>query len=150
MLERQGESPAGLALSGCHAPHLRGRRLLSPLDDRTFLTQLVDIGGCSAELLAEPALMALFLPMLRADFRATERYHRPASSDRQRLRTPALLIHGSNDAEADHSEVAAWAQWLARGRRPGLHRRRPLLRHPAATGLPEPSGAPLRIPLLQA
>ncbi|WOB49259.1 thioesterase domain-containing protein [Xanthomonas hydrangeae] len=112
LLERQGASPAGLALSGCHAPHLRGRRRLSPLDDRAFLTQLVDIGGCSAELLAEPALMALFLPMLRADFRATENYHRPASSDRQRLRTPALLIHGSNDAEADRGEVAAWAQWL--------------------------------------
>ncbi|WP_258077261.1 MULTISPECIES: thioesterase II family protein [Xanthomonas] len=112
LLERRGDFPAGLALSACHAPHLRGRRLLSHLDDHAFLTQLVAIGGCSAELLAESALLALFLPMLRADFRATERYQRPAPSGRQRLRTPALLIHGSNDAEAHHSEVAAWTRWL--------------------------------------
>jgi len=112
LLERQGESPAGLVLSGCHAPHLRGRRQLSALDDTAFLTQLVDIGGCSPELLSDPALLALFLPMLRADLRATETYHRPCPPDSQRLRTPALLIHGSNDEEADRSEVAEWTHWL--------------------------------------
>ncbi|CAM3652868.1 thioesterase II family protein [Paracidovorax anthurii] len=112
LLERRGEHPAGLVLSGCHAPHLRGRRLLSPLDDTAFLTQLVDIGGCSPELLSDPALLALFLPMLRADFRATEDYGRADSPDRQRLRTPALLIYGSSDEEAHRSEVAAWAHWL--------------------------------------
>jgi yersiniabactin synthetase, thioesterase component len=111
-LEQLGEVPAGLALSGCHAPHLWGRRLLSHRGDEDFLAQLVDIGGCSPELLGDPALLAVFLPMLRADFRATERYHRSPALDRQRLRTPALLIHGTNDEEAHHHEVAAWSAWL--------------------------------------
>ncbi|WP_372157915.1 thioesterase II family protein [Xanthomonas campestris pv. fici] len=111
-LERRGEAPAGLVLSGCHAPHLRGRRLLSHLDDEDFLSELVDIGGCSPELLSDPGLLALFLPMLRADFRATETYQHPPPSPQQRLRTPALLIHGSGDEEARHDEVTAWKDWL--------------------------------------
>lgn len=111
-LEQLGEGPAGLALSGCHAPHLRGRRLLSHRDDEGFLAQLIDIGGCSPELLGDSALLAVFLPMLRADFRATESYHRSPPSDRQRLRTPALLIHGTSDEEAHRHEVAAWSAWL--------------------------------------
>jgi yersiniabactin synthetase, thioesterase component len=111
-LEQLGAGPAGLVLSGCHAPHLQGRRRLSHLGDQDFLRQLVEIGGCNPELLANPALLALFLPMLRADFRATETYYRAPPSERQRLRTPALLIHGSNDEEAHHHEVAAWNTWL--------------------------------------
>lgn len=112
LMERRGKRPGGLVLSGCRAPDLRGRRLLSHLDDRAFLAELIDIGGCDPELLADPALLAVFLPMLRADFRVTEAYYRPRPPDPQRLRTPALLIYGSGDEEAHQHEVAAWKAWL--------------------------------------
>ncbi|MDU8497575.1 alpha/beta fold hydrolase [Pseudomonas syringae] len=112
LLEQAGTSPAGLVLSACHAPHLSGRRLLSHLDDRRFIEQLVAIGGVSEALLANPDLLALFMPLLRADFQATESYHRPLHADRRRLQTPTLLLHGSHDPEADQEEVGAWRQWL--------------------------------------
>ncbi len=111
-LEQRGEGAAGLVLSGCHAPHIRGRRVLSHLDDERFLAQLIEIGGCSPELLADLALRTVFLPMLRVDFLATETYYRPRPSQRERLRTPALLIYGSGDEEAYRHEVAAWTAWL--------------------------------------
>ncbi|MFJ5483607.1 thioesterase II family protein [Pectobacterium actinidiae] len=112
-LERKNAAPRGLVLSGCHAPHLRGRRPISHLDDRAFLEQLVAIGGCTPELLGEPAMWPVFMPMLRADFQATEGYWQvPPPSSAQRLRTPALLVYGSADDEAWRSEVEPWKAWL--------------------------------------
>ncbi|MGY2290556.1 thioesterase II family protein [Pseudomonas sp. SDO528_S397] len=112
LLEQAGTPPAGLVLSACHAPHLSGRRLLSHLDDAGFIEQLVAIGGCSPALLDDRALLQLFMPLLRADFQATESYHRPLEARRPRLRTPTLLLNGSHDPEADAAEVAAWSHWL--------------------------------------
>lgn len=112
-LEQQGSAPRGLVLSGCHAPHLRGRRPISHLEDQAFLEQLVAIGGCSPELLNEPTLWPVFMPMLRADFQATESYWQAeAPLPSMRLQTPALLVYGSADEEAWCSEVDAWKAWL--------------------------------------
>lgn len=110
-LEEAGRPPALLVLSGCHAPHHHGRRRLSHLDDRGFIEALIAIGGCDPMLRDEPALLDLFLPMLRSDFRATETYRRvpPAPC----LATGTLLVCGRDDAEASAEEVSAWNEWLA-------------------------------------
>jgi thioesterase component of yersiniabactin synthetase len=118
LLERRGSPPAGLVLSGCHAPHLRARRLLSHLDDRLFVEQLIEMGGLGPELQAEPPLLARFLPLLRADFRATENYRRERVAGHARLFTPTLLLYGSRDGEAWRDEVDAWRVWLADASRP--------------------------------
>lgn len=113
-LEQKGPAPLGMVLSGCHAPHLQGRRLISHLEDRAFLEQLVAIGGSAPALLNEPGLWPVFMPMLRADFKATESYWHPQESgSRRRVQTPALLIYGSADQEAWRSEVDAWRSWLS-------------------------------------
>ncbi|MDF0732203.1 thioesterase domain-containing protein [Pseudomonas entomophila] len=112
LLEQAGAPPDGLVLSACHAPHLTGRRLLSHLDDTRFIEQLVAIGGCSETLRQDAALLQVFMPLLRADFQATEGYHRALQPGRPNVRTPTLLLHGSHDAEASADEVAAWAHWL--------------------------------------
>jgi len=111
-LERRGAAPHVLVLSGCHAPHLQGRRLLSHLDDDAFVEQLIEIGGSGEGLLSDPALRAIFLPMLRADFAATETYRRTPAAAHPPLDTPALLVYGSRDVEASRAEVAAWRDWL--------------------------------------
>lgn len=112
-LEQRGSPPMGLILSGCHAPHLQGRHPISGLEDRGFLEQLVAIGGCSQALINETTLWPVFLPMLRADFKATEGYWHPQTPPpAARLKTPTLLVHGSRDKEAWPSEVDAWKAWL--------------------------------------
>lgn len=75
LLEQRGLAPQGLIISGCHAPHLHSERQLSHRDDADFIAELIDIGGCSPELRENQELMSLFLPLLRADFYATESYH---------------------------------------------------------------------------
>ncbi|ECA1950214.1 thioesterase [Salmonella enterica subsp. enterica serovar Virchow] len=113
LLEQRGRKPQGLIISGCHAPHLRSERQLSHRDDADFIAELTDIGGCSAELRENKALMSLFLPLLRADFYATERYHYDSPDVCPPLHTPALLLYGSRDREASRQQVDAWRLWLA-------------------------------------
>ncbi len=117
-LEAVGYPPALLVLSGCHAPHHRGRRRLSHLDDRAFIDALVAIGGCDPALRDDRTLLDLFLPMLRSDFRATEGYHRAPPAPL--LRTATLLMCGRDDAEAAPAEVAAWSAWLAAPQAPAI------------------------------
>ncbi|CDL80760.1 thioesterase II family protein [Xenorhabdus szentirmaii] len=112
-LEQHHCPPKALVLSGCHAPHLQSRRKLSGLPDREFIEQLIDIGGCSPLLQEDPGLLSLFLPMLRADFCATEHYHRVIQSDSVKLQTPTLLLYGNEDKEASALEVQQWHHWLA-------------------------------------
>ncbi|MDX7998915.1 thioesterase [Xenorhabdus sp. Reich] len=112
-LEQYNCSPKSLVLSGCHAPHLQSRRQLSGLPDHEFIEQLINIGGCSPILREDPGLLALFLPMLRADFFATEHYHHVIQSGSVKLKTPTLLLYGKEDKEASAMEVQQWHHWLA-------------------------------------
>ncbi|WP_304993197.1 thioesterase II family protein [Burkholderia plantarii] len=112
LLERRGAAPDALVLSGCHAPHLQGRRLLSQRSDRAFVEQLAEIGGTDTRLLSDPALLSIFLPMLRDDFRITEAYRRLAPPAVPPVATRSLLVWGSRDTEASCEEVAAWREWL--------------------------------------
>ena len=113
LLEQRGLAPQGLIISGCHAPHLHSERQLSHRDDADFIAELIDIGGCSPELRENQELMSLFLPLLRADFYATESYHYDSPDVCPPLRTPALLLCGSHDREASWQQVDAWRQWLS-------------------------------------
>ncbi|WP_099113342.1 thioesterase domain-containing protein [Xenorhabdus miraniensis] len=112
-LEQHSCFPKALVLSGCHAPHLQSRRQLSGLSDHEFIEQLIDIGGCSPILQEDPGLLALFLPMLRADFFATEHYHHVIQPDSVKLQIPTLLLYGNEDKEASALEVQQWHHWLA-------------------------------------
>ncbi|MFW7524930.1 thioesterase II family protein [Vibrio ostreicida] len=101
-----------LILSGCHAPHLEGRRKLSHLDDEPFVDQLIAIGSGSPVLKQHPELLPVFLPMLRADFTATEGYLCDISSSAKLNMTPCTLVYGEQDPEAWPSEVNAWQAWI--------------------------------------
>jgi yersiniabactin synthetase, thioesterase component len=110
-LESKGCPPAVVVLSACHAPHLSSRRRLSHRNDQDFISELISIGGCDPLIQEQKSLLTPFLPMLRADFLATESYHRDPAENTKKLNTPALLIYGTNDIEANEEEVSAWSQW---------------------------------------
>ncbi len=126
LLEQRGLAPQGLIISGCHAPHLHSERQLSHRDDADFIAELIDIGGCSPELRENQELMSLFLPLLRADFYATESYHYdspdvcmaaaatiakpPGSRSMPGVKKPP----GSRSMPgAAWQQVDAWRQWLS-------------------------------------
>jgi yersiniabactin synthetase, thioesterase component len=113
LTERWGIPPVLVVLSGCQAPHLMPRRRLSHLDDAAFIEQLMEIGGSPPEMRSDSVFRQIFLPVLRADFRTTENYRRELKEDRVRLKTPTLLVYGTEDSEASREEVDAWRLWLS-------------------------------------
>lgn len=63
--------------------------------------------------------MSLFLPLLRADFYATESYHYDSPDVCPPLRTPALLLCGSHDREASPGSRSMLASVAEPRYRPG-------------------------------
>lgn len=111
-LVNQGLFLKGLIISGCQAPHIKGRRLLGECDDKTFIHNLVEIGGCDPSLAKSPEWWPIFLPALRADFTATEEYiFTSLPNDKEVLPIPTLLISGNQDREANFSEIEEWKLW---------------------------------------
>lgn len=111
-----GRPPVHLFVSGCPAPEHRRVRRLSDRPFTEIRDYLAGLGGTSAEVLAEPELMSLLEPALRADLAIVESYeYHPGP----RLTCPITVLTGDDDpVTADRDAVAAW-----RGHSTGAFRR---------------------------
>lgn len=99
-------SLALLAIGGRASPELA--RLAPPIfnqDDSTFIQSLGELGGTPQEVLAEPDLMNLLLPTLRADFKAIETW---VPTDGTLSKTPILVCGGKFDKESELSRINDW------------------------------------------
>lgn len=81
------------------------------LPDREFIDALRGLGGTPPEVLKNGELMQLFLPMLRADFSASERYHYNFEPP---LDVPITAIGGAEDTEVSRDQLCAWADQTTR------------------------------------
>lgn len=89
------------------APHLPPRRPpLSPLDDRAFLAAIGAMGGTPREALEHEELMAMILPVLRADFALSEGFVRPPDAV---LACPLLALCGRDDPFVARDDMRAWS-----------------------------------------
>jgi medium-chain acyl-[acyl-carrier-protein] hydrolase len=108
-LQHRGHAmPSWLFLSGRRAPDSPhdGRPPLHPLPDPEFLEQLVDIyQGIPQEILREPELMEVFLPILRADISVVETYR---FRDAAPLECPISIFAGTKDASVNLDQLLAW------------------------------------------
>lgn len=123
-MEAAGRAPLRLIVSAKPPVHLPSRApLLAGLPDARFLDAVDETyGGIPPELRGEPELMAMMLPILRADLCASERY-RPTIEPR--LSCPIRVCHGADDRAVDAERLPAWGE-LTRGpleieRFPGGH-----------------------------
>ncbi|XP_075995525.1 S-acyl fatty acid synthase thioesterase, medium chain [Genypterus blacodes] len=99
--------PAHLFLSGASAPYSEMRikaAKRSELSDEDFLWWLSSIGGTPPELLANPEVVKLFLPALKADLHVVENYrcNRP---DGPFFSCPVTCFDGKEDMPHD---LQAW------------------------------------------
>lgn len=100
--------PRVLLLSGRPAAHLPERHPpLHRLPDQKLLAALKRFNCRRLDVLACPELLALCLPMLRADFALCETYrHRPAAP----LECPTLVLGGLADPLVSQSDLFAWRE----------------------------------------
>ena len=115
LLRAGARAPEAVILSGMRSPtvpHVAER--VGALSDRDLLQKLKDLNGTPPALLADPAVMRMFFPALRADF---------AIGDSHKLRAvhpalrgvPALILAGTHDHIATE-DVFAWTDLFADGR----------------------------------
>jgi surfactin synthase thioesterase subunit len=107
--QRLGEQgPVSLLASGRPAP---GRIRLTTsylLDDAALAEQIAWLGGTAKELLDDPEMRALLLPMIRSDYRASETY-RPRPG-RGPLECSLIALGGDADPVAPLDGLQAWSR----------------------------------------
>jgi medium-chain acyl-[acyl-carrier-protein] hydrolase len=98
--------PAYLFISGRPAPQIP---LNDPptfdLPDPEFIEELRKIQGTPESVLQNPELMALFMPLLRADFELCQTYHYDHELP---LNCPFFVFGGLTDSDISQESLVAW------------------------------------------
>lgn len=105
LLERRlSVGPARLFASGRRAPsRLRDERVRKK-SDQELMAELRRLGGTSLAFMQDQELMAMVLPVVRADYRAIETYGYTDGS----LSCPITVLIGDSDPRASVDEASAW------------------------------------------
>lgn len=106
-LRRRGlGEPRALLVSGGLAPSLRREPPpVHRLPDPELVERLKAIGGLPDEICAEPELLELLLPTVRADFAVCETYAYRAQPP---LRCPVTAFAGADDREVPPARMDPW------------------------------------------
>jgi medium-chain acyl-[acyl-carrier-protein] hydrolase len=107
-----GPLPNRLFLSGRRAPQVPTRELpMHDLPDAEFLERVGDLNGTPPEVLREPEIMEVFLPLLRADIGLCERY---TFAPEPALPVPFTVYGGDRDPDVSPADLHAWAEQSSR------------------------------------
>ncbi len=123
-LRREGRhGPVHLFASGRRSPDSPAEGAVTHhLPDGQFVRELRELGGTPEEVMAHPELMALLLPLLRADVALTETY---PFVEEAPLECPITAYGGVDDAKASREQTEAWRRHTSGGfthrRFPGDH-----------------------------
>ncbi len=107
--------PVKLYVGGCRAPHVRASGPfdgLSTVADDELLRRVAGGGGLSAEVLAEPELVELVLPVLRADFQRLDDY---VFVEGEPLPVPLVAFAGRGDEVVPLADMTAWDRHAGAG-----------------------------------
>ncbi len=106
-LRRLGrELPVQLFVSAYQAPHLDNPEATTyKLPDRALVAKIQRLGGTPPQVLQEPELIDLILPVLRADFELLGTYRYGAEPA---LDCPIGAFGGLSDRIANRERLAAW------------------------------------------
>lgn len=97
--------PERIILSAKCPPHIpSGKERISQLPDTEFLAELEDMSGTPKDILQNKELMALLMPMLRADFALSENV---VYEEDILLKCPATLFYGLQD-KITLDQIMAW------------------------------------------
>jgi external thioesterase TEII len=111
-LESRGSTVRGIILSACRAPPKVVDSHWSLLSDTELFERLSVIGGVPDIFLRDPPSFQAYLPSIRADFRALERFTEEAGEDNLRpIRAPLWVLAAKQDAFAPESSVQPWTKY---------------------------------------
>jgi medium-chain acyl-[acyl-carrier-protein] hydrolase len=107
MRRRKAPAPAHLFVSGRRAPHIGESDPLHALNEAQLMVHLRALKGIPEAVLQEPELMAMFLPILRADFSVNEAEEYLSEPP---LDCPISVFGGTEDPRCNRSQLDAWRE----------------------------------------
>jgi surfactin synthase thioesterase subunit len=120
--EKKGIPVAHLFVSGSAGPMTRRANGATGLPDQEFLARVREFAGYDHPTMADPELLELLLPTLRADVAAHEAYVSTADDP---LDAPVTAVRGMEDALVPAEQAQQWEQVTRSGFRfeelPGSH-----------------------------
>lgn len=103
---KQFPSPIRLLLSGYGAPKVSDPKAsIYDLPDSDFIDRLRRFNGTPPQILEEPDMLELVMPILRADFCLCDTYRYASESP---LSTPITVFGGTEDCEVSPDQLLAW------------------------------------------
>jgi medium-chain acyl-[acyl-carrier-protein] hydrolase len=104
---RYALSPVCLFAAGTRAPHLpRKDRLTYNLPDAELIAELRRLNGTPDEVLDNPEVLELVLPVIRADLEAVETY---SCGSGLKLTCPVKVYGGEEDKGSTREDLEAWS-----------------------------------------
>ena len=104
--------PVRLFLAACPAPQIERRKPpIHALPEAELIHEIRSYAGTPAEVLEHEELMALLLPLLRADFGVYETYASPTEPP---LDIPLSILGGLTDEDATRADLDAWREHTTR------------------------------------
>ena len=103
---RRRTLPAHLFVAACPAPQLPPRPPAHNLPPDAFLAELQRRGGIPDEILSEPKLLHLLLPIVRADLML---YETAVYRDEPPLICPITALSGQEDPIVSSESLSAWS-----------------------------------------
>ena len=103
---RFGMEPEGLFLAGRQSPPIPDRTTARfDLPEPEFIEQLRNLNGTPPEILEQPELMRLLVPLLRAELKLCQTYvYEPGPP----LDCPISVFGGLEDGEVSYEELESW------------------------------------------
>lgn len=99
------EGPVALIASARPAPSRVRLTTSYLLNDAALVDQVVMLGGTAAEVLEDPDMRSLLLPIIRGDYQASETYRRRGDAP---LSCPLIALAGDADPAASIDDIRAW------------------------------------------
>jgi surfactin synthase thioesterase subunit len=104
-LERIGIQPLRLFVSSRPAPSVHRTDYIHRWPDSEIKKELAALGGPGMQVLEDPEMAALLMPVIRADYRAGETYFRDTSA---RVGCPITAVGGDRDPWVPVDQLRRW------------------------------------------
>ncbi len=103
--------PQHFIASGSRGPHIPVRKeSIHQLPDEEFIAELKELNGTPKEILVNEELMALLLPLLRADFKLADTYSYASDTV---FDCPISVLGGKDDIEITYEDLQSWGIYFS-------------------------------------
>lgn len=100
--------PNHLFISGYTPPHIKPKILYHKMPDDEFIEKIKEIGGTPKEFFDNQELLAMFIPILKEDYRILEQYDYKRKDEK--IISDISVFHGIDD-EMSFDEIKEWKEY---------------------------------------